>query len=42
MRQAFDLSREPAGVRERYGDSLIGSSTLLARRLVEAGVPSSL
>ena len=25
-------------MRERYGDTLIGSSTLLARRLVEAGV----
>jgi uncharacterized protein DUF1501 len=38
MRSAFDVEREPAQVRERYGDSLIGSSTLLARRLVEAGV----
>jgi hypothetical protein len=38
MRQAFDLSREPAAIRERYGETLIGSSTLLARKLVEAGV----
>jgi hypothetical protein len=37
-RQAFDLSREPAAARERYGDSLYGSCALLARRLVEAGV----
>ncbi len=38
-RDAFDLSREPAAVRERYGRSLSGSSLLIARRLVEAGVP---
>jgi uncharacterized protein (DUF1501 family) len=37
--QAFDLSREPAAVRERYGQTAIGQSLLLARRLVEAGVP---
>jgi uncharacterized protein (DUF1501 family) len=37
-RSAFDLSREPALVRERYGRNLFGSSVLLARRLVEAGV----
>ena len=35
---AFDLSREPHKIRERYGDDLFGSSVLLARRLVEAGV----
>lgn len=38
-RQAFDLSKEPAPLRERYGRDLFGSSALLARRLVEAGVP---
>jgi hypothetical protein len=38
VREAFDLSREPARLRERYGASLFGSSTLLARRLVERGV----
>jgi uncharacterized protein (DUF1501 family) len=38
-RGAFDLSREPAAVRERYGPTLNGQSLLLARRLVEAGVP---
>ena len=37
-RRAFDLSLEPAALRERYGDSLYGSCALLARRLVEAGV----
>jgi hypothetical protein len=37
-REAFDVSREPDAVRERYGRSLSGSSLLVARRLVEAGV----
>jgi hypothetical protein len=36
---AFDLSREPLSVRERYGMNLHGQSVLQARRLVEAGVP---
>lgn len=48
---AFDLSREPAEVRARYGGDVVckndpdrrrcweGSKFLLARRLVEAGVP---
>jgi hypothetical protein len=36
---AFDLTAEPAAVRERYGGTLNGTSMLLARRLVEAGVP---
>jgi uncharacterized protein (DUF1501 family) len=34
---AFDLSKEPAAVRERYGRHSWGQSHLLARRLVEAG-----
>lgn len=38
-RQAFDLGQEPATIRERYGRSKFGQSVLLARRLVEAGVP---
>ncbi|MGE5191105.1 MAG: DUF1501 domain-containing protein [Deltaproteobacteria bacterium] len=38
-RQAFDLSAEPAAVRERYGRHRPGQACLLARRLVEAGVP---
>ncbi len=37
-RQAFDLDREPQGVRDRYGRTHFGQSCLLARRLVEAGV----
>jgi hypothetical protein len=35
---AFDLTREPAPVRERYGRHLWCQQALLARRLVEAGV----
>jgi hypothetical protein len=38
-RQAFDLTREPSETRARYGYSVFGQSSLLARRLVEAGVP---
>lgn len=37
-RSAFDLGREPATVRDRYGRTTWGQSVLLARRLVEAGV----
>jgi uncharacterized protein (DUF1501 family) len=37
-RQAFDLSREPDAVRERYGRHQWGQQCLMARRLVEAGV----
>jgi hypothetical protein len=37
-RQAFELDREPAAVRDRYGRNRWGQSILLARRLVEAGV----
>ncbi|HZU38611.1 MAG TPA: DUF1501 domain-containing protein [Gemmataceae bacterium] len=37
--RAFELNREPAGVRERYGRHTFGQSLLLARRLVQAGVP---
>jgi len=37
-RRAFDLSREPARIRQRYGNSAFGQGLLLARRLVEAGV----
>jgi len=36
---AFDLSREPLAVRERYGATINGMSMLMARRLVEAEVP---
>ena len=34
---AFDLSREPQSVRDRYGPHLWHRQTLLARRLIEAG-----
>lgn len=36
--RAFDLSRETRSMRERYGLTSAGQQTLLARRLVEAGV----
>ncbi len=38
VRQAFDISAEPAALRERYGRTTYGQSCLLARRLVESGV----
>ncbi len=38
-KKAFDLRQEPDRLRDRYGRHTIGQSTLLARRLVEAGVP---
>lgn len=37
-REAFDLTKEPKKVRERYGMNRFGQCCLLARRLVEAGV----
>jgi hypothetical protein len=37
--EAFDLTREPLAVRERYGLNTHGQAVLQARRLVEAGVP---
>jgi hypothetical protein len=37
--KAFDLSKEPMAIRERYGMNIHGQSVLQARRLVEAGVP---
>lgn len=38
-RHAFDLSKEPDAVRDRYGRNRAGQACLLARRLVEAEVP---
>jgi uncharacterized protein (DUF1501 family) len=38
MRRAFDLSSESKELRDRYGRNTWGQSTLLARRLAEAGV----
>jgi uncharacterized protein (DUF1501 family) len=35
---AFDVSREPEGIRASYGDTDFGRGCLVARRLVEAGV----
>jgi hypothetical protein len=36
---AFDIHREPDRIRENYGRNTFGQRALLARRLVEAGVP---
>lgn len=38
-RAAFELSAEPESIRNRYGRNRSGQACLLARRLVEAGVP---
>ncbi len=38
-KRAFDLHEEPDAIRNRYGRKTIGQSCLLARRLVERGVP---
>jgi hypothetical protein len=37
--EAFDLDEEPTDVREAYGNSVFGQGCLLARRLIERGVP---
>jgi uncharacterized protein (DUF1501 family) len=36
-RDAFDLSKEPDALRDRYGRTTFGQSCLMARRLIEAG-----
>ncbi|MEZ6044532.1 MAG: DUF1501 domain-containing protein [Planctomycetaceae bacterium] len=36
--EAFDINKESDEVRERYGSNSFGTKSLLARRLVEAGV----
>jgi hypothetical protein len=41
VRKAFDLSAEDDKLRDRYGRNSWGQSTLLARRLAEAGVTFS-
>jgi hypothetical protein len=38
-RNAFDLAKEPPKVRDSYGPTPFAQNCLLARRLVEAGVP---
>src|SRR5262249_29943785 len=37
--KAFDLSQEPASAKSAYGGTRFGESVLLARRLIETGVP---
>jgi hypothetical protein len=39
VKNAYDLDKEDPKVRESYGKHLGGQSVLLARRLIEAGVP---
>jgi hypothetical protein len=39
VRRAFDIHQEPDQTRDRYGRSIHGQCVLLARRLVEHGVP---
>ncbi len=38
-REVFDLSNEPAELRDRYGRNTFGQECLAARRMVQAGVP---
>ncbi len=37
--EAFDLQQEPDEVRQRYGSDAFGQGCLMARRLIERGVP---
>lgn len=37
IREALDIRREPAALRDRYGRHLFGQSVLMGRRMVEAG-----
>jgi uncharacterized protein (DUF1501 family) len=39
LTRAFDISQEQAAIRDAYGRSSFGDGCLLARRLVEVGVP---
>jgi uncharacterized protein (DUF1501 family) len=39
LQSSIDIHQEPASVRQRYGRTGLGQRALLARRLVEAGVP---
>lgn len=38
LKSAFDLNSEPTQLIDRYGRTLFGNSTLIARRLIERGV----
>lgn len=37
--ESFKVSKEPTEIKERYGDNSFGKGCLMARRLVEQGVP---
>lgn len=37
LRQALDIRREPARLRDRYGRHLFGQAALMGRRMIEAG-----
>ena len=37
LREALDIRREPAKLRDRYGRNLFGQSLIMGRRMVEAG-----
>jgi hypothetical protein len=37
LRDALDIRREPASLRDRYGRHLFGQSMLMGRRMIEAG-----
>ncbi|HUE15110.1 MAG TPA: DUF1501 domain-containing protein [Planctomycetaceae bacterium] len=39
LARALAVEEEPAAVRERYGRTVFGQSMLMARRLIEAGIP---
>lgn len=39
VRSAFDITQEPQPIRDRYGRHIFGQNVLLARRLIEHGVP---
>jgi hypothetical protein len=39
LARAFSLDDEPAALRDRYGRHMFGQSLLLARRVLQAGVP---
>jgi Protein of unknown function (DUF1501) len=39
VQSAFNLDLEPLALRQRYGEHICGQSVLMARRLLEAGVP---
>ncbi len=39
VRAAFDVDNEPRAIHELYGPHICGQSVLMARKLVEAGVP---